>query len=166
MKKLIILTGPAGVGKNTIATEFAALVERCAIVDVDTIRQMLTKPHNAPWEGEEGKKQQILGAKNAIELAENFLEDDCDVMILDVVTNETAKRYREGSSDHGLKIVLLLPSLQTILQRNANRSPKISEQEIRELYTWQENLTDYDQKIDNSELSAKDLAQRIYSQIT
>lgn len=161
MKKLILLTGPAGVGKNTIASEFAALTERCAVIDVDAVRQMLIKPHKAPWEGEEGKRQQTLGVKNVIELAKNFLGDGCDVIVLDVITNDTAKLYREGLSSDGLKTVLLLPPLSIIIERNANRPPKISEQEIRELYKWQEDLTEYDQKIDNSELSALEVATRL-----
>src|SRR3990167_6380131 len=93
--KLLILTGPAGAGKNTIAELAAKKREKCAVIDVDTIRWFLRNPHKAPWEGEEGKTQQFLGVKNACTLAENFLKENCDVIILDVINDETAKLYRE-----------------------------------------------------------------------
>lgn len=152
-RKLILLTGPAGAGKNTVADEYARLVERCAIIDVDTVRQMLVKPHKAPWEGEEGKRQQEHGALNACALAKNFLQEDCAVIILDVITNTTADLYRKHLSSSGLYIVLLIPSLEETLKRNANRPPKISEGEIKELYRWQTELRVYDKKIDNTQLS-------------
>lgn len=58
MSKVLILTGPAGAGKNTVAHEFAKKREKCAVIDIDLVRWMVLQPHKAPWEGEEGMKQQ------------------------------------------------------------------------------------------------------------
>ncbi len=45
---LLILTGPAGAGKNTVGHILAQLREKCAVVDADDVRHMAIKPHIAP----------------------------------------------------------------------------------------------------------------------
>ena len=55
---------------------------------------MYVQPHKAPWDGEEGKSQQILGVENACLLAKNFIKNKIDVVILDVITDETANLYK------------------------------------------------------------------------
>ncbi|OGY58854.1 MAG: hypothetical protein A3F24_02475 [Candidatus Colwellbacteria bacterium RIFCSPHIGHO2_12_FULL_44_17] len=157
--KLLILTGPAGAGKNTIAELAAKKREKCAVIDVDTIRWFLRNPHKAPWEGEEGKTQQFLGVKNACTLAENFLKENCDVIILDVINDETAKLYRELLKNHNPKILLLLPSFEEIQKRNTMRPPRLRREEIEMIYKWQESLTEFDERIDNSNLSAEEAAE-------
>src|SRR4051812_43497631 len=107
---VIILTGPAGSGKNTIAKTFAAKQTCCAVIDVDAVRQMLVQRHKAPWDGEEGKQQQALGVRNACALAKNFSQYDSNVVILDVLTQETLLRYKTELSELNPKIVLLLPT--------------------------------------------------------
>ena len=157
--KLLILTGPAGAGKNTIAELAAKKREKCAVIDVDTIRWFLRNPHKAPWEGKEGKAQQLLGVKNACALAENFMKENCDVIILDVINDETAKLYRELLKNHNPKILLLLPSFEEIQKRNTMRPPRLRREEIEMIYKWQESLTEFDERIDNSNLSAEEAAE-------
>ena len=77
--KIVILTGPAGAGKNTVAEIFAKKRERCAVVDVDVVRHMLVEPHKAPWAGDEGRVQQVLGVQNACALAKNFLQNNLEI---------------------------------------------------------------------------------------
>ncbi len=160
---IIILTGPAGVGKNTIAEAFARKRQKCAVIDVDLVRWMIMQPHNAPWDGEDGKQQQLFGVRNACQLAKNFASQQYDVLIHDVLTNETAKLYRELLHEYTPKVVLLLPTLVEIQKRNASRPPRITGQEINMLYEWQVNLTEYDEKIDNTSLSAEDVAVKLTS---
>ena len=105
---IVILTGPAASGKNTVASILAKKRERCAVIDVDLVRWMYQQPHRAPWDGEEGKAQQGLGVENSIELAKNFVRNNIDVILLDVVIDETAKLYRERLPE--AKIIFLMPS--------------------------------------------------------
>ena len=158
---VVILTGPAGSGKNTIAKSFAANQERCAVIDVDTVRQMLVHPHKAPWDGEEGKRQQILGVKNTCALAKNFSQDGSVVLILDVLPQETLSLYRKELSELNLKVVLLLPTFEEIQKRNKGRMQYITDDEILMLYKSQENLQDYDFKIDNTNLSVEEVVKQI-----
>ena len=159
--KILILTGPAGAGKNSIAQILAKKLEVCAVIDVDIVRWMLLQPHKAPWDGEEGRRQQILGVKNTCLLASNFVQNNSDVVILDVLSQETLQIYRKELDKFHLKIVLLLPTFEEIQKRNKMRPSRITEDEIALLYKSQEVLLGYDEKIDNTNLSAEDVAIRL-----
>lgn len=156
---IIILTGPAASGKNTIAKILARKIERCAVIDVDAIRQTYVHPHKAPWDGAEGKSQQMLGVENACLLAENFIKNNIAVVILDVITDETANLYKKNLGE--VKIILLMPSYEEAKKRFKERPHTISDEEFKMLYQWEEDLTIYDEKIDNTELSAEETAEKI-----
>lgn len=155
---ILILTGPPAAGKSTLGPLIAKGLGRCAVIDVDWVRIMVVQPHIAPWLGEEGMAQLRLGARNACALAHNFADEGYDVIISDVLTDETAAIYRMhlASLDH--QIVLLLPSLRESLHRNQMRGQWLTDDEVRLLYRWEESLNIYDRKIDNTNQSADDLA--------
>lgn len=150
---IYILTGPAGVGKNTIASEFAKQKTKCVVIDVDLVRWMVVQPHKAPWEGEEGHEQQILGVKNTCLLIKSFINEGYDVIVTDWLSNETANLYKDLLKSHNPQIILLLPTFQEIQNRNKKRPPRISDKEIKMTYDKQVELKVYDKKIDNTKLS-------------
>jgi guanylate kinase len=154
----LVLTGPAAAGKNTVGHILAQMREKCAVIDVDDVRHMAIKPHIAPWEGEAGQKQLKLGVKNACALAHNFQAEGFDVIILDVLTSETAKTYREQLNP---KIVMLYPHLDAVKERNSKRSYNLQEERLIELHEEQAKFSDFDEKIDNSEISAEETAKKI-----
>ena len=106
---ITILTGPAASGKNTISKILAKKKERCAVIDVDTVRQMYVQPHKAPWDGEEGKAQQRLGVENTCLLTKNYSQQNIDVVILDVLTDGTANLYKKNLGE--VKIILLIVAI-------------------------------------------------------
>jgi guanylate kinase len=158
---ILILTGPPASGKNTIAALVARRRSRCAVIDVDIVRWMVLQSYKAPWDGKEGKAQQKLGVQNACLLAKNFSRAGYDVIILDVLTDETAQRYQAELSEFTLKIVLLLPTLEEIKSRNADRGKRITDVEVEMLYNWQRQLSVYDAQIDNSDLTAAETADQL-----
>lgn len=125
------------------------------------MRWMYRHPHKAPWEGEEGKSQQKLGVENAILLTKNFIGKGVDVIVLDVLTDETAKLYRERIP--GANIILLMPTYEETYRRFKNRPHTISDEEFKMVYEWQRNLTIYDKKIDNTMLPAVEIAEKLNS---
>lgn len=129
-----ILTGPPGAGKNAVAAAYARQQARCAVIDVDLVRWMVLQPHRAPWEGEEGRRQQHLGVQNACGLARRFREHDFRVVIHDVLSAETVALYRQELRDHEPKIISLLPSFEEIVRRNGLRPPQLTAEQIRTLY--------------------------------
>jgi len=156
---ITILTGPAASGKNTISKILAQKKERCAVIDVDAVRQMYVQPHKAPWDGEAGKTQQLLGVENACLLAKNYSQQKVDVVILDVLTDETANLYKKNLGE--VKIILLMPAFAEAQKRFKERPPTITDEESKMLYEWEENLTVFDEKIDNTALSAQETVDKI-----
>ncbi len=152
---ILILTGPPAAGKTTIGPLLAKQLDRCTVVDVDVLRAMVVQPHVAPWRGEAGRQQLVLGARNACRLACAFAAAGFHVVMLDVLTDETAHIYQAELATLAQRIVLLLPTLTTVLQRNRARGQYLTDEEVALLYEWQRTLTVYDQQIDNSELSVE-----------
>lgn len=158
---LIILNGPTGTGKNTISALIAKQRTNCAVIDFDVLRNMFAHPHKTPWDGEEGHKQQLLGVEHACLLAKSFLQNGFDVIILDVLSNETAKIYKERLSEFAPLLVLLLPTFAEIKNRNLTRPPRLTAAELEMVYQQQTQLTVFDHKIDNSLLSAEEVAAQL-----
>ncbi len=160
MRPITILTAPAAAGKNTIAQLYATqFCERCAVIDGDVVRWMLRKPHIAPWDGEAGLEQHRLGVKHACLLANSFVVEDCEVVILDVLWADLAQRYRQALAQ--VRIVRLMPAWEESLKRLHARAPTISDSEARWVYATQEALTDFDYSLDNTNMSAEDVAKWI-----
>jgi len=159
--RVLILTGPSGAGKNTVAAVLAKKLVRCAVIDVDLVRWMVLQPHKASWDGKEGQAQQKLGVQNACVLARNFISAGFDVVILDVLTDEMARIYKTELRESEPKIVLLLPTWDEIKRRNIIRGSRLTDDEVEMVYEWQKQLTVYDTKIDNTHLSAEELATRL-----
>ena len=155
---ILILTGPPAAGKSTIGSLLAKKINHCAVIDVDLLRAMVAHPHIPPWRGDEGMAQLRLGAANACILAQNFNRALFHVVILDVLTDETARIYRHQLEQLDHRIVRLLPTLETALQRNQARGQILTDAEVQLLYEWQTELTDFDQSIDNSSLPANEVA--------
>lgn len=158
---VIILTGPPGAGKNTVAQIIAKGRNKCVVIDVDLVRWMILQPHKAPWEGNAGKEQQTLGVQNACLLASNFLKEAYEVIILDVLTPDTAKLYKKQLQKNNVKIILLLPTYNEIVRRNTIRPPRLKENEVKMLYDQQKAFTGYDEIIDNTNLSSEETAQKV-----
>lgn len=158
---ILILTGPVASGKNTVGGRIADLLERCAVIDVDLVRWMVLKPHKAPWEGAEGQSQQQLGVTNACLLAKNFAWTGYDTVIMDVLTNQTARQYRTELAGVRHSIVLLLPTFVEAGRRSVLRGRGVTAEEERIVYDWQQQLAEYDERIDNTELPAETVARQL-----
>lgn len=160
---ILIITGPPAAGKSTIGPLLAKVLVRCAVIDVDWLRRMVAQPHIAPWRGEVGMAQLRLGARNACAVARNCIADDFAVVILDVLTDETAHIYQTELAALPHQIVLLLPTLAAALHRNQIRGQFLTDSEVETLYEWQEQLTIYGYKIDNTALAAEEVAMQLRS---
>lgn len=156
---ILIITGPPAAGKTTIGNMLSAMVPNCALIDADALRAMVRDPHIPPWQGGAGNQQLLLGVKNACTLAREFHAQHLNVIILDVLTNESREIYANTLSDLDLNFVLLMPSLETCLKRNKLRGQLLQDQEVELLYNWQENLKGIEHVLDNSTIPAKPVAQ-------
>jgi adenylylsulfate kinase-like enzyme len=158
---MLLLSGPTASGKNTIGNELAFRLERCAVVDFDLIRAMFVNPHKTPWDGEEGLAQQQLGVYIVCDTAKRFESQGWQVVILDVLSPDTLAIYRKQLSSSALKVVQLFPSYPELLKRFDERGPVLTYAQLESVYRKQKNLTGYDLRIDNSRLSASNVADQL-----
>ena len=150
---ILLLTGPPAAGKNTIGALFARQQARCAVIDVDLVRAMIVQPHRAPWEGEEGARQQRLGVRQACLLAVGFAEDGWEVMLHDALSAETLSLYRHCLAPLTLRVVQLLPDRTECRRRFLARGPVLTDEEFAMIYRQQAAFTDYDLRIDTTRLA-------------
>jgi hypothetical protein len=152
---VLILTGPSAAGKKTIAAALAALRSRLAIIDVDVVRAMAIIP--AAGGGNEAE----AAVNAAAVLARAFVADGLDVVLVDVVSEESARLYRQLLPD--TRVVQLLPAHEEVVRRYrmAADGSGLSDAELEDAYRAQEALTDLDVRLDNTTLSPEEAADQL-----
>jgi adenylylsulfate kinase-like enzyme len=160
---MLILTGPTAAGKNTVGKLLACQRERCAVVDFDLVRAMFVHPHQPPWMGEEGKSQQMLGVRQVCNLAESFARAGWEVIILDVLSSETAQLYRSLLENAYPTVVQLLPAFDELKRRFYERGARLTDDELKMVYEEQSSLVGYDLRIDNTDIVPEKIAEMIAS---
>jgi shikimate kinase len=129
----LLLTGPPAVGKSSVARLLAARRPRCAVVEVDDLRQLVKTGGVAPWIAGEGESQHRLAAENACLLAKNFIENGFEVLISDVVLAAPADAYRHAVP--APLIVRLDASLAETLRRAGTRPHYLTSEEFERLHS-------------------------------
>ncbi len=128
-----LITGPMGAGKSSVSNALANKFERSAVIEVDKLRGMIkggfVKP--SPYT-EEVELQLSLSAKNACDMADNFLEKGFNVFIDGIVGRKLLKQYSNFFKDKNFKAFLLLPSPEALLARFDDRGDYL---ELRERTT-------------------------------
>lgn len=128
----LLLTGGPAAGKSTTARRLAEALPRAAAVDVDDLRQLVVGGHRAPWEGQEGRDQHVLGVENACDLARRFVGHGFAVVVADLVDDDLLARYRDDLP--GLVAVRLTLDLAATRRRAATRPAYLTEAELVRLH--------------------------------
>jgi predicted kinase len=131
----LLLTGGPAVGKTVTARALAESTARCAYIDVDDVRQFVKSGGAAPWDGEEGRAQHILGVRNAAALAANFRADGFDVTMSDVIDAELLQLYRELVP--GIMVIRLSITRAMARSRAQTRRVYLTDQEFETLHRQQ-----------------------------
>jgi hypothetical protein len=125
MSFVLAITGPTGAGKSTVAEKIARQFDRCVNIDVDHIKHMIVsgfyKDESNP--GGWGFNQWGLVGDSIGLLAKNFFGVGYSVIINGYV-DEPAWTNIEKHITINHK-VLLLPHIDTVIQRDAGRSEDV-----------------------------------------
>ncbi len=129
-KFICLITGPAGSGKSSVTKALAKKLERSAVIEVDKLRAMVIGGYVRPWpHNEEVDLQLSLSAKNACDIATNFVEKGFNVFIDDVVGRKLLEQYSNFFKGKNFQAFLLMPSLESLLNRFDDRG---NDKELRE----------------------------------
>jgi hypothetical protein len=101
----------------------------------------------------------MLGVRNACALVRNFRADGSDVVVADVLTNESAGLYR--AEIPGVSVVQLLVTVETAIERARRRHYSLTEEEMHHLHADQASFMDADLCLNSEELGLDGLAERI-----
>ncbi len=163
--QVLLITGPAGAGKTTVARYIAdTLPVPCVHVSLDNVRELVRSGMAFPTNGwsDEAGRQYELARKASAETARIYAEAGFRVVIDDAIFPQWEPAlFVQWQKDLGAlrsELVVLLPSLESVQTRNAERSGVrlLNERLVRwihrQMRPWQFEPV---RVIDNTELSVE-----------
>ena len=134
MNQIILLSGPPGAGKSSVAEALCERFDRMLLVEVDDLRHMVRAGYRHPWIADHQAVEQLeLGARNAAAIALQSVASRYSVVITDVVTAQAAAWYRDAfaTTTTRVELVTLLPTLEETRRRDAGRSDSLPERSLQ-----------------------------------
>jgi guanylate kinase len=167
---ICLITGPAGSGKSSTTKALARKFKRSAVIEVDTLRAMVIGGYVRPWPyNEEVDLQLSLSAKNACDMAANFMEKGFNVFIDDVVGKKLLAQYSNFFKDKNFQTFLLLPSVESLLNRFEDRgdNKELRERtvELHKQFSEKKDNLSW-QVVDSSAQMLEETVEQIYKKIT
>ena len=162
--KVIVLRGPAGIGKTTIAKHLKAkLGERWGLIDVDQIK------YHFPIKLD--KSNRIVRAEIAHDVARYYLKRIVDAGYKVIIEEMFKPRFNDEIVEFlkkdqipYFKVYLTAP-IDEVVARSLTREKKIIESEIRRHFSENQAFEDDDLVIDTSQYSAEQVAEMIASRV-
>jgi broad-specificity NMP kinase len=151
MKRIILITGPAGVGKTTVAEEWAKRQEYHTIhISLDSMRERVTSGFQHPqagWNDETERQYQIARAACAA-VAKIYYENDFTCIIDDAIfpnwPSVSFSGWQKNLSSINVDFIVLTANIEILQKRNDKRKsthrflPEDQLQVIsREMNDWQ-----------------------------
>lgn len=136
MNQIILISGPPGAGKSSVAEALCERYDRMLLVEVDDLRHMVRAGFRHAWAGDHQAREQLeLGARNAAAIALQSVAARYSVTIADVITADAVPWYADAlaSTPARVELVTLLPDLETTLARDAGRDASMGER-VRTLH--------------------------------
>jgi adenylate kinase family enzyme len=136
LNQVIVVTGPPGAGKSSVAEAICERFDRMMHIEVDHLRHWVKAGYRHPWlDDPQAAEQGVLAVRNASAIAREADALRYAAVIDDVVFASQAALYREAFAGIGgnVHFVLLLPSLEVALARDGQRVETIRDR-VRALH--------------------------------
>lgn len=117
---LIILSGPPGAGKSTVAKLLANKFPKSVHFSMDTVRQFIVGGNRAPWDtSKEAKKQHKLSDEIAEQIISKYLQNKYVVILDGIYNDKDFLKYKKKFEN--VRGFILLPDISINLQRDKLR---------------------------------------------
>ena len=115
-----LISGAPGAGKSTVSDALCRRFRLAVHIPVDDIRDWVRSGFASPveWTNETGR-QFALARRGAARIATDYADAGFDVMVDDVIRESDLNQYTDYLGKTELRKVLLNPSLEAVLARNA-----------------------------------------------
>ena len=134
--KIVLIGGPAGAGKSTLAVAWCATRERAVHLELDDVRNRIVSGLADPQGGEPAAGEQYaLCVEACVREAATFASAGYDVAIDDVLEPAAFEaHWRPALSGIPNTLLILMPELEEVLDRARNREKRVREDIIRAQY--------------------------------
>ncbi len=139
MSKVIILTGPSGAGKSSVAKELAEnLTGVWSLISQDETRTLIKAGFKSPDETwtDETKRQWEVSIAICCDMIKHYYEADISCIIELFAPPVEFEKWKKRLESIDYELVVLLPSIEETVRRNANRKIPMKEHQIRENHEW------------------------------
>ena len=145
--KLVLIGGPAGAGKSTLAAAWCATRQRAVHIQLDDVRSRIVSGLADPQSTDPRVAEQYsLSVEVCVREAVTFAYASYDVVIDDVLEPDAFEaHWRPALSGIPYTLLILMPTLDEVLTRSAKREKRVREDIIRSQYealeAWPRALT-------------------------
>jgi predicted kinase len=121
-----LITGPMAAGKSTVARLLAERFERGVHLEGDVFRRSIVagREEMTPDQRPDALEQLRLRYRLAASAADTYAEAGFSVALDDVVAGPLLDEYRALIQSEPLHVVVLMPSMDAVSAREAQREPK------------------------------------------
>ena len=137
MNQVIILSGPPGAGKTSVAAAICERFDRMIHIRVEDVRHWICAGYRHPWAGDAQAEEQLaLARRSACAIARESIAARYAVVLDDVTFAAGFDEYRERLRGAGATVeaVTLLPSVDAVLARNADRAEVVPPEIVAQLH--------------------------------